>query len=61
MEVGKTVEIYTVVVRGNAQSSYVGQVLEISPYGVTLKMTSMTMFFPWGTMERAIIKAEKGA
>src|SRR5689334_7615594 len=52
VEVGAKVIGYTQVVRGTAQSSYVGTVIGVSQFGVTIDAASGRTFFPWNAVER---------
>jgi hypothetical protein len=52
MEIGAKVIIYTVILRGSAQTSYVGTVVEVSPIGLTVDSITGRLFFPWSAIER---------
>ncbi|GAB4469423.1 MAG: hypothetical protein OHK0029_42050 [Armatimonadaceae bacterium] len=52
LEVGSKVIIYTLIMRGNAQTSYVGAVTAITQYGVEIDGASGKTFFPWTAIER---------
>jgi hypothetical protein len=52
MEVGAKVIIYTVIMRGNAQTSFAGTVLAINPQGITVETPGGRTFFPWTAIER---------
>ena len=52
VEIGTKVIIYTLVLRGSAQTSYVGMVIALSDTGVTIEGTTGKLFFPWSAIER---------
>jgi hypothetical protein len=52
VEIGTKVIIYTLVLRGSAQTSYVGSVIALSDTGLTIEGTTGKMFFPWTAIER---------
>jgi len=52
VEVGAKVIVYTLIMRGNAQTSYVGTVIGVSQIGVTIDAASGRTFFPWNAIER---------
>lgn len=52
IEVGAKVIVYTLIMRGNAQTSYVGTVAAVSEIGITLDSASGRAFFPWTAVER---------
>ncbi len=52
IEVGAKVIIYTLILRGNAQTSYVGSVVAVSEIGITIDAASGRTFFPWTAVER---------
>jgi hypothetical protein len=52
VEIGTKVIIYTLVLRGSAQTSYVGTVIERSDTGLTIEGTTGKLFFPWSAIER---------
>lgn len=52
MEVGTKVIVYTLIMRGNAQTSYVGAVLTVTEHGLTIDGVSGKTFFPWSAIER---------
>ena len=49
---GTKVIVYTLVMRGNAQTSYVGTVLEATETGLVVETVGGKMFFPWSSIER---------
>lgn len=51
--VGQKVIVYTVIMRGSAQTSYVGAVTSISAVGLTIESSAGRIFFPWTAVERA--------
>ena len=56
LDVGQSVEIYTILLRGMTQNSYPGQIIAVSDKGVTLKTSSGTVFFPFTSIERVMVK-----
>ena len=52
MEVGTKVIVYTMIMRGNSQMSYVGPILAISESGLTVETPGGKTFFPWSSIER---------
>lgn len=52
MEVGQKVIVYTMIMRGSAQTSYVGTVLAMNGDGLSLDSAAGKMFFPWSAIER---------
>ena len=52
LEKGTKVIIYTLIMRGSAQTSYVGVVLAVSGTGLTIDAASGRTFFPWNAIER---------
>lgn len=52
MEVGSKVIIYTLVLRGNTQTSFAGTVLAINDQGITVETPGGRTFFPWTAIER---------
>jgi|GEM_PF-2340998 hypothetical protein len=52
LEPGTKVIIYTTIMRGAAQTSYVGIVLTVSELGLTIDAASGRTFFPWAGIER---------
>ena len=52
VEIGTKVIIYTMILRGSAQTSYVGNVTALSDTGLTIEGTTGKMFFPWSAIER---------
>ena len=52
MELGAKVIIYTIILRGSAQTSYVGTVLALTATGITVDSVTGKLFFPWSAIER---------
>ncbi len=52
MEIGTKVIIYTIIMRGSTQTSYVGQILSLNDYGLMVETSTGKMFFPWNAIER---------
>ncbi|MDX1932609.1 MAG: hypothetical protein SFU56_08395 [Capsulimonadales bacterium] len=52
MEVGTKVILYTTIMRGSTQTSYVGQIIAINDHGLTIEGSTGKMFFPWSAIER---------
>ena len=52
MELGTKVIVYTRIVRGTTQTSYVGNITQMTDIGLTIESTSGTIFFPWSAIER---------
>jgi hypothetical protein len=53
MDVGTKVIVYTTIMRGATQTSYVGQIIALNDYGMTIEGATGKMFFPWSAIERA--------
>ncbi len=53
MEIGTKVIVYTTIMRGATQTSYVGNIIAMNDYGMTIEGTTGKMFFPWSAIERA--------
>jgi hypothetical protein len=52
LEVGSKVIIYTLIMRGNAQTSYVGTINAVNEHGVEIEGVTGKIFFPWPAIER---------
>ncbi len=52
LQAGQKVIVYTMIIRGSAQTSYVGVVLEVGEYGFAMEGAAGKLFFPWGSVER---------
>ncbi len=52
MQIGAKVIVYTLIMRGNAQTSYVGAVTAVDEHGLTIEGPSGKVFFPWSAIER---------
>jgi len=44
--------VYTLIIRGNAQTSYVGTITAVSDQGLTIEGAAGVIFFPWSAIER---------
>lgn len=55
IEPGAKVIVYTLIMRGNAQTSYVGTVLSVSQTGIAIDAPSGRTFFPWTAVERVSV------
>jgi hypothetical protein len=52
MQPGTKVIVYTLIIRGNAQTSYVGAVTVVTDQGLTIEGAAGIIFFPWSAIER---------
>jgi hypothetical protein len=52
MEIGAKVIVYTTIMRGSAQTSYVGAITALTDTGLTIESSAGKIFFPWSAVER---------
>jgi hypothetical protein len=52
LQAGQKVIVYTTIIRGSAQTSYVGVVLAVGEHGFAIEGAAGKLFFPWGSVER---------